>query len=296
VPPVTFTCVCLAGRLSRFPTHGLASSRSLVASGHWGNWLTSILFQPTHLSQSPPMLCATLSGSGTLSLSSSHLRTLRANTFTTGTQTVTPRLPLLGIHHSFIDIPLTNPETPFDGFDFSYDFLPEMDFGDDFCFGGDFSFLPELDVDFFEESSLLGVDLLAYNAVSISHLVESIVLFGWPKKKRQKQKQRSPNRTSYRASVRTSCWYKNYLEPGQVRETTHKLARSDWYGELCHWFQMPLYKVERLTTNFVPRGCIREPRIHWRMQEFHNHAELLVMSALNILGHGASFRSLRCAI
>ena len=51
-----------------------------------------------------------------------------------------------------------NPEIPFKGFDFSYDFLPEMDFGEDFCFGGDFSFLPELDVDFFKESSLLGVD------------------------------------------------------------------------------------------------------------------------------------------
>jgi hypothetical protein len=127
-------------------------------------------------------------------------------------------------------------EIPFEGFDFSYDFLPEMDFGADFCFGGDFSFLPGLDVDFFEESSLLGVDSFAYDDVSISHSVESIVLFGFPKKKRQKQKLRSPNCTSYRASVRTSCWYKNYLEPGQVCETTHELSRSDRHGEFCHWF------------------------------------------------------------
>jgi hypothetical protein len=110
-----------------------------------------------------------------------------------------------------------------------------MDFGADFSFGGDFSsFLPELEVDFFEETSLLGVDLFAHDNVSTSHSVESIVSFGSPKKKRQKQKQRSPNRTSYRASVRTPCWYKNYLEPGQGRETTHKMARSDRYGEYCH--------------------------------------------------------------
>jgi hypothetical protein len=112
-----------------------------------------------------------------------------------------------------------------------------MDFGADFSFGGDFSsFLPELEVDFFEESSLLGVDSFAYDDVSISHLVESIVSFGLPKKKQRKWKQRSPNHTSYRASARTSCWYKNYLEPGQVRETTHELSRSDRYGEFRHWF------------------------------------------------------------
>jgi hypothetical protein len=98
-----------------------------------------------------------------------------------------------------------NHEIPFVGFN-SYDFLPEMDVSADFCFGGDCSsFLPKLEVDFFQESSLLGVDSFAYDDVSISHLVESIVFFGLPKKKRQKRKQRSPNRTSYRASVRTLC-------------------------------------------------------------------------------------------
>ena len=53
------------------------------------------------------------------------------------------------IIHSFIDMP-PNPEIPFEGFDVSNDFLPAMDFGEEFCFGGDFSFLPELDVDFFD--------------------------------------------------------------------------------------------------------------------------------------------------
>ena len=75
---------------------------------------------------------------------------------------MTPCLPLLAIHHCIFDMPPTNPVTPFEGFDCSYEFLPNMDFGADFCFGGDFSsFLPKLEVDFFEESSLLGVDSFA---------------------------------------------------------------------------------------------------------------------------------------
>jgi hypothetical protein len=103
----------------------------------------------------------------------------------------------------------------FEVFDFSSEFLHEADFGADFSFGGD-SFLPEIEVDFFKNTSLLGEDFFAYDDVSISHSVDSIVLIGSPGKKGQKRKKRSPNRTSYGASVRTSCWYKNYLEPRQV--------------------------------------------------------------------------------
>jgi hypothetical protein len=66
VPPVTSTWFCSAARLSGFPTHGLASARSLVKSGQLGTWLLSINFQTTHLSRSPPTFCATLSGLGTL--------------------------------------------------------------------------------------------------------------------------------------------------------------------------------------------------------------------------------------
>ncbi len=62
----------------------------------------------------------------------------------------------------------------FEVFNFSSEFLHEMDFGADFSFGGD-SFLPEIEVDFFKNTSLLGEDLFTYDDVSISHLVESIV-------------------------------------------------------------------------------------------------------------------------
>jgi hypothetical protein len=86
-------------------------------------------FRTTRLSQYPPTFCATLSGSGTLSLLSSHLRPLQANTDRIITLTVTPRLSLPAIHHCIFDMPPTN------------------------------LVLPKLEVDFFKESSLLGVDL-----------------------------------------------------------------------------------------------------------------------------------------
>ncbi len=57
----------------------------------------------------------------------------------------------------------------------------------DFSFGGD-SFLPEIEVDFFENTSLLGEDLFAYDDVSISHSVESIVLIGSSEKRDEKRR------------------------------------------------------------------------------------------------------------
>ena len=123
--------------------------------------------------------------------------------------------------------------------------------------------------------------------------VGGVVVQVLPKPKQRKRKQRSPNHTSYRASVKTLCWYSNYLEPGQVRETTHELSRFDRYDKCCHWFCMPLCKLEELTTLPVLRSFICEPMIYWRMLEFRKCVELLVMSLLYILGHGASFRSLR---
>ncbi len=111
--------------------------------------------------------------------------------------------------------------------------------------------------------------------------------------RRRKRKKRSKNSTHYRASVWTSCWYINYLAPGNFRELTHELSTSDRYGEFRHWFRMPLYKVEELTTLLMTWGYVREPRTFWRSQEFRECTELLVMSSLYVFGRGASFRSLR---
>ena len=117
-----------------------------------------------------------------------------------------------------------------------------------------------------------------------------------PKRRRKKKrKKRSKNRTNYCASVRTSCWYTNYLAPGNVWELTHELSTSERYGEFRHWFCMPLCKVEELTTLLMTRGYLREPRTFWCAQEFREctEPELLVMSSLYVLGRGASVRSLR---
>jgi len=112
-------------------------------------------------------------------------------------------------------------------------------------------------------------------------------------RRRKKRKKHSKNCTHYRVSVRTSCWYINYLVPGNVRELSHELSTSDRYGEFRHWFPMRLCKVEELTTLLMTRGYVREPRTFWYAQEFRERTELLVMSSLYVSGHGASFRSLR---
>jgi hypothetical protein len=39
-------------------------------------------------------------------------------------------------------------------------------------------------------------------------------------------------------SVKTSCWYLNYLKPGTVRDLTHELSLSDRFGEFRHWFRI----------------------------------------------------------
>mgnify|MGYP006168696227 CR=1 FL=1 len=146
-------------------------------------------------------------------------------------------------------MPRTLPVPPLgSSFDFSSEFLPEeVDYSEAFDFGVDFSFLPE--VDFFATSTP-GDDEFEYDDVSCDvSFVSYVSLSSDPKRcRRKKRKKRSKNRTNYRASVRTSCWYINYLAPVNVRELTHELSTSDRYGKICHWFCMPLCKVEELTT------------------------------------------------
>jgi hypothetical protein len=74
---------------------------------------------------------------------------------------------------------------------------------------------------------------------------------------------------------------------------SHKLSSSDRYGDFRHYFHMPLFKVEELTSLLIRRGYIDQPRLYFRQQEYCKRAEILVMSALYTLGSGASFRSLR---
>ncbi len=97
---------------------------------------------------------------------------------------------------------------PFGRFDFVSEFLPDMHFGEAFNFGGDFSFLPE--VDFFAASSL-GDEAFENDNTSCNFSVKSIVLLGSQDLKCRHQKKHAKNRTNYRASVMTFCWYINYL-------------------------------------------------------------------------------------
>ncbi len=94
-------------------------------------------------------------------------------------------------------------------------------------------------------------------------------------------------------SVKTSCWYLNFLEPGTVRDLTHELSLSDRFGEFRHWFRMPLAKVERLADIFINRGYVQPPRSYICQCKFCEHVELLVMSSLYLRGSGAAFHSCR---
>jgi hypothetical protein len=76
-----------------------------------------------------------------------------------------------------------------------------------------------------------------------------------------------------------------------TRNLTHELSSMDHYGKFCHWFRMTLSKVKALTDTLIAQGYIKEPRTLFCCWEFRDRVELLVMSALYILGHGTAFRS-----
>jgi hypothetical protein len=51
---------------------------------------------------------------------------------------------------------------------------------------------------------------------------------------------------------------------------------SDQYGKFCHWFRMPLEKVERLVDLFVQWGYIPESKWMHKLK-YQERAEILVM-------------------
>jgi hypothetical protein len=93
--------------------------------------------------------------------------------------------------------------------------------------------------------------------------------------------------------VKTSCRYLNFLKPDKMRDLTHELSSSDRYGEFCHWFQMPLSKVECLADILIKHGYVQPSWLLLRRPEFRERTELLMMSSLYLLGRGADFRSCR---
>jgi hypothetical protein len=94
-------------------------------------------------------------------------------------------------------------------------------------------------------------------------------------------------------SVKTSCWYRKFLQPGPVRDLTYELSSPDRFLEFRDFFHMQLTKVDELVDVFIRRGYLCMPRSLSRRAKFCERAELLVMSLLHILGKGASFRCCR---
>ncbi len=107
---------------------------------------------------------------------------------------------------------------------------------------------------------------------------------------KKRRKKRRPNCLYCKDSVTLSSWYINFLRPGLTRDLTHELSSSDRYGEFHSLFQMPLSKVEELADIFISCGYIQQPRSLKFQEEFREHPELLVMSALYHLGNCNSFR------
>jgi len=105
-----------------------------------------------------------------------------------------------------------------------------------------------------------------------------------------------PNRLFRVESVKKSSWYRNSTAPGETRDLTHELSSSDRFGEFCHYFRMPLSKVEALTDSLIEHGYVRFPRTRCRQAEFRKRTELLVMLSLYLLGQVLRFAPVnRCA-
>ena len=178
--------------------------------------------------------------------------------------------------------PLNNFSLEFQ-FDCAFGFDGEFNFG----FGGDFNFLSAHESGF--GGSPLGDDQFDYDGVSINYSIEDYVAF-------RRRRRRCNCRTNHHfriESVKKSCWYLQFLKLGITGEMTHELSSSDRYGDFRHYFRMPLFKVEELTSLLIWWGYINQPRSYFRQREYRERAEILVMSALFTLGNGASFRSLQ---
>ena len=118
-------------------------------------------------------------------------------------------------------------EDPFSSFDFLSDFLPAVDFGEEFRFDDAFNF-----DDFGEGYGVVATGSSpsygSYDNDSCSYSVGSSVRLGC---RRRLRKQRSPNRLYRKESVLLSSWYKYFLRPGLTHDLTHELSTSDWFGE-----------------------------------------------------------------
>jgi hypothetical protein len=171
-----------------------------------------------------------------------------------------------------------DPSSPFGDFDFGACF---SNFGADFKHF--FEFGPAFDAGF---SNFGG-------SVSVMLDDASVPLGGWLDgggRPRRDRRVRRPTRHYRIESVHESALYRYFTRPGMTRELTHELSASDRYSQFCHFFCMPLWKVEELTSLLIERAYVPFPCSRSRQVEFREQTELLVMSSLYLLGTGSGFR------
>ena len=135
-------------------------------------------------------------------------------------------------------------------FDCAFGFDGEFDFG----FWGDFNFLSAQESGFGGAS--LGDDQFHYDGVLIDYSIEDYVAF----RRRRRCRIHRTNHHFRIESVKKPCWYVQFLKPGITHEMMHELSSSDRYGDFRHYFRMPLFKVEELTSLLIRRGYIEQPR------------------------------------
>lgn len=111
-----------------------------------------------------------------------------------------------------------------------------------------------------------------------------------------RRRHRMPNAFPYEFfDVTSANWHIKFLtEDEGVRERTYFTSARDRFGVFRCLFRMPLHKVDELVNRFLSEGWITYTH-HCRSEtKLKIKAELLILSCLHILAHGAPFRLIQC--
>ena len=92
-----------------------------------------------------------------------------------------------------------------------------------------------------------------------------------------------------------STWYTKFLAPDKngkegTRNITRRVSSGDRQGTFRSMFRLPLHKIEALADKMVDEGIITPTRRISSDMGVQIKAELHVMGALAVLGHGMPFR------
>lgn len=112
----------------------------------------------------------------------------------------------------------------------------------------------------------------------------------------RRPRHRMPNAFPYEfLDVTLANWHLKFLtEDEGVRDRTYFESGRDRFGIFRCLFRMPLHKVDELVNRFLSEGWITYTH-HCRSETtLKIKAELLILSCLHILAHGAPFRLLQC--